>query len=207
MLNKIIFSIITIICISSIEVKESFAISTQVNVVNALSNVQISGAVKKPGIYKIPNGARLVDVIYKAGGLKKDALVADVNMTSLIKDGSSIHIASKIDTPQKKVEIKVIEVPKIVTTHVNTTKVKKESKSKKRNKKQTIQNNKKNGFVNLNQATEEELNNLPGIGDKLARSILNYRHKNGKFRDVSELNKIEGIGDKKFNKLRNKVTI
>lgn len=61
--------------------------------------------------------------------------------------------------------------------------------------------------VNINTATIEELDKLPGIGIKTAELIIEYRSRNGKFRDIDELLNIKGIGQKKFQKLQDLVTV
>ena len=61
--------------------------------------------------------------------------------------------------------------------------------------------------VNLNTATAEQLETLPGIGPDLAQRILNYRDDNGPFKNIEGLLNVKGIGDGKFNKLRDMVTV
>jgi competence protein ComEA len=61
--------------------------------------------------------------------------------------------------------------------------------------------------VNINLATQKELEELPGIGPTLAKSIIDYREKNGGFKSVEELKKVKGIGEKRFEEIRDKVTI
>lgn len=61
--------------------------------------------------------------------------------------------------------------------------------------------------VNLNAATREQLEGLPGIGARTAERILEYRQKNGQFRKVEDLMNIQGIGEKSFLKLRPLVTV
>jgi comEA protein len=63
------------------------------------------------------------------------------------------------------------------------------------------------GKINLNTATLEELESLPGIGKELGKRILDYREKQGRFYAVDELQKIKGIGFKTFEKLKNRVSI
>lgn len=62
-------------------------------------------------------------------------------------------------------------------------------------------------LVNINTATAEELQNLPGIGETRAQSIIEYRETNGAFQKVEDLKNISGIGDKTFEKLKDKVTV
>jgi competence protein ComEA len=61
--------------------------------------------------------------------------------------------------------------------------------------------------VNLNTATAEQLESLPGIGPASARSILEYREKVGKFNRIEEIINIKGIGEKKFLKLKDRLTV
>ncbi len=204
MLNKLINTTIVsfIFCFYANPV-----IASTTTILNGLANVQVSGAVKKPGIYKIPTGTRLVDVIYKAGGLRKDAILSDVNMTTPVTDGTSIYISSKTDTEEiKKTEIKKDET-KSLEKNIKSESVSSKKRQSKEYKKLSSNQVKNDGLLNLNSATEEDLNNLPGIGETLAKNIISYRNKNGRFRTLSDLDKVEGIGKKKFKKLKNKVTI
>jgi len=61
--------------------------------------------------------------------------------------------------------------------------------------------------INLNRATLQELDSLPGIGGELGKRILAYRESKGNFSSIEELKKIKGIGQKTFEKLKNLVTV
>jgi competence protein ComEA len=63
------------------------------------------------------------------------------------------------------------------------------------------------GLVNLNTATLEQLQTLPGVGPVLAQRIIDYRESNGAFRSVEDLRKVSGIGDARFNELKARVTV
>lgn len=62
-------------------------------------------------------------------------------------------------------------------------------------------------IININKASEEELEELSGIGEKIAKRIVEYRKKNGKFIKIEEIKKIKGIGEKKFNNIKNLITV
>ena len=62
-------------------------------------------------------------------------------------------------------------------------------------------------IININKAAEEELRELSGIGEKIAKRIVEYRKKNGKFRTIEEIKKIKGIGEKKFKNIKNLITV
>lgn len=194
----------------------AFASETQTNIISPIISVQVSGAVKKPGVYKVVYGSRISEVISKAGGLKNDAVTSDINFAGAMTDGQMIHIASKIEVQQ---EIKqgstqasfTIKKDEVKKDHKKDKADKKEKKSKKKHKKEHSKGKKdkakSSSLINLNTASAEELNALPGVGDKLVSSILEYRKQNKGFKNVDELNEVDGIGDKKFKKLRSKITV
>ncbi|MFN8674009.1 MAG: DUF655 domain-containing protein [Candidatus Sericytochromatia bacterium] len=207
-MQKYFLSLITVTTIIFSSVLPSLAKdTTNANVISTMATVHIKGAVNKPGIYKVPTGMRLVDLLSKAGGLKKDAFINDINLTDSISDGTNIYIATK-----KEVE-KVIQQTKVENIHsfeTKTTKAYIEHTERKTKNQKSKSKNKKvspNLIVNLNTATLEQLNNLPGIGEKMAENILSYRAKKGKFKSIEELKNIDRIGTKKFNKLKNKVSV
>ena len=197
----------------------AFASETQTNIISPIISVQVSGAVKKPGVYKVVYGSRISEVISKAGGLKNDAVTSDINFAGAMTDGQMIHIASKIEVQQEikqgstqaSFTIKKDEVKKEHKKDKTEKKNKKDKKSKKKHKKEHSKDKKEkaksSSLINLNTASEDELNALPGVGDKLVSSIIEYRKQNKGFKNVDELNEVEGIGDKKFKKLRSKITV
>jgi len=139
--------------------------------------VYISGAVNKPGVVKLPNNARVIDLVTIAGGLAPEADVSKINMAQLLKDGMHINVVAK------SVVLGGGEVL------VNAGKVKVNTK------------------ININTADKSELDTLPGIGPSLAERILEYRQTNGGFTDIEELKKVTGIGPSKFDKIKEKVTL
>lgn len=156
--------------------------------INAIANVYVYGEVNKPGIYKVPEGTRLTEIIKKAGGLKKTAWTKEINFASPIKDSLSIYIPSEKDIKKEEKLMKQIlfKENKFVDKKVNR---------------------KINEKINLNTATLEDLDSLPGIGKKLAQSIIDYRNKKGRFKSVHELKNIPKIGGKKFSKISKRVLV
>ena len=65
----------------------------------------------------------------------------------------------------------------------------------------------KNEKININKATEEELDTLPGIGESTAKKIIEYREEKGTFKNIEELKEVSGIGDAKFDKIKDLVTV
>lgn len=62
--------------------------------------------------------------------------------------------------------------------------------------------NESNNIININTATESELQNIPGVGEVKAKSIIIYREKNGGFKKIEEIKSVDGIGEKTFEKIK-----
>ena len=143
--------------------------------------VDVEGAVNMPGIVELNENERIVNVIERAGGLKENANLRDINLAEKVEDGMKIYIPTNDEILDKKEEV---------------LKDKKDTKTKGQNKK-----------VNLNRATQTELETIPGIGPSTAVKILNYRKEKGNFRKLEELKEISGIGESKFNKMKDFIEI
>jgi competence protein ComEA len=184
--------------------KEAEETTNTTNMISTMLKVHVTGAVKKPGIYQLPVGSRVADAIAKAGGLRKDAVVTDLNLTSLLSDATKIAIVSKADIEAiKKDEQKLLEQ----RNQYNSSK--KEKVVVSYNKHQKVKSNSKssNGIFNINTASEDDLDSLPGIGKKIAQSIIQYRNKNKGFKSLDELTNIDGIGEKKLKKLKARLKV
>lgn len=178
------------------------------NFISTMATIHITGSVNKPGIYKVPTGMRLVDVLSKAGGLKKEAYINDINLTQSISDGTTIHIANKQEVQKitQTTNIQMLSNNKKTSEKVASYDTKVEKKHKGQSK-ASNKNITSKVLVNLNRASEEELSSLPGVGEKLAKNIVIYRKKHGGFKSIEDLKNIERVGNKKFNKLKNRVTV
>lgn len=150
--------------------------------------VHITGEVKKVGILYLPEGARLVDAIEKAGGETKNADLSQVNLAYKLQDGEKIYIPNKKEKINEYISI------------VNGNNGNKEDNSSNNSKGENIK-------VNLNTATQGELDSLPGIGPSIAQKIIDYREKNGKFNKIEELQNVKGIGESKYSEIKDKITV
>lgn len=147
--------------------------------------VEIKGEIKHPGVYTMEQDSRLQDLIYKAGGLKKDADTD--NMQSLaqkLKDEECIIIYNKKDSKNKKI------------ASVSNNSI--ESSSQTGNEQQVI---------NINTANLEELQKINGVGPVTAQNIIDYREKNGGFKSIEDLKNVDRIGDKTFEKMKDSITV
>lgn len=163
--------------------------------------VDIKGAVITPGLYSLPKSSRVIDVINKAGGLKDNANTTPVNLSLKIKDEMVIIIYTNEEVENfaktKEKEARMIkecnEFNNLRNDACINTKSNKETKVE--------------GKININTATKEELNTLPGIGSSKAKSIIDYREKVNGFKEIDELKKVEGIGEELFAKIKENIII
>ena len=164
------------------------------NVLVSKYYVDIKGEVKNPGIYEVNSGTRINEVIKLSGGLTKNADVSIINLSKKVTDEMVIKIYSKKEVSDAKNSIskepEVIEIIKEiekecvcpVTSDINT-------------------NKSKDGNVNINIATKEELMTIPRIGESKADAIIEYRNSK-KFENIDEIKNIPGIGEKLFESIK-----
>ncbi len=150
--------------------------------------IHIAGEVKNPGIVKIKEGARIADVIEKAGGLTEKANITNINLAYIIEDGQKITIPSEEQDTQEYISNDSGEGIREQNKKTNTTST-------------------KNTTVNINKASKEELQTLQGIGASTAQKIIDYRDQNGNFKQIEDIKNVPGIGDSKFEAIKNNIKI
>lgn len=164
--------------------------------------VHISGAVNIEGIVELEAGSRIANAIEKAGGVKENADMTDINLAYPLEDGMKIHIPTKEETEANKNNENMID-ESYVTSSSGGVSSKEDTNSIQGSSKSTTSNEK----VNINTATQEELDTLPGIGPSIASKIIDYREQNGKFNSIEEIKEVSGIGDAKYEKIKDSITI
>ena len=148
--------------------------------------VDIKGAVKNPGVYELRAGARVHEAIQKAGGLTADAEAKSINQAQKLTDEAVIYVA--------KIGEEGADVTQTGQHQAGASDSVGASGGK-------------SDKVNLNTATEVELQTISGIGQKRASDIIAYRESSGRFKSVDDLKKVSGIGDKTLEKLKEYVTV
>ena len=151
--------------------------------------VHIIGEVKKEGIVSLKEGDRVIDAIKKAGGETKNADLSQVNLAYILSDGQKIYIPSK----NEKIDNFVISSNE---AEIIDNKGNKNSESSNMSSK-----------ININTATESQLDTLPGVGPSTAMKIIEYRNTNGKFKKIEDIKEVKGIGEAKYEDLKNYITI
>lgn len=157
--------------------------------------VYVSGAVREPGIYTLPAGARAKDALEAAGGLRQDAKAERVNLAKKLRDGSHVYVPT---LKNNGVSAKV--------TSQRSSKYAKANGAAAGAESSWGEFGTAGNKVNLNTATQAELIALPGIGPSMANRILALRRVQ-RFSRVEDLLQVRGIGQAKLNKLRPYVTV
>ncbi|HEM3587692.1 TPA: helix-hairpin-helix domain-containing protein [Streptococcus suis] len=155
--------------------------STEVSKEPSQLVVDVKGAVAKPGLYTLAAGARVNDAVDAAGGLTSQADPKSINLAQKLSDEAVVYVASKDENIS------------VVTSTTASSAMSQEEKN--------------TSLVNLNTATEADLQTISGIGAKRATDIIAYREANGGFKSVDDLNNVSGIGDKTMESIRPYVTV
>lgn len=152
--------------------------------------VHITGAVKKNGIVKLKDGARIYDAIEMAGGSTDDADLSKINLAYVLEDGQKVYIPKIGEINQENAE------EEYITFEYG-------------NNKNIIQDYNKGGNekVNINTADQTELETLPGIGTATAEKIIDYRNKNGKFSSIEDIQNVKGIGNAKYENIKESICV
>lgn len=138
--------------------------------------VDVAGAVRRPGLYKVPAGSRLAAALERAGGVSRRGDEAGVNLASPLHDGQQVIVPLRGTGGVGGVGAAGGGAGGGAAAA--------------------------GGPISLSQATEAQLETLDGIGPALAGRIIQYRQQHGGFRSLDELKEVSGIGDKRFEALR-----
>lgn len=142
--------------------------------------VYITGSIKNPGVYNLKEGARLIDLVKKAGGDIEGTDLTKINLAAVIQDGEKIYIPA-IGEKKSSMIYSGAETNAIF--------------------------NSQSDKININQAKKERLEELSGIGPSKAGAIIKYRQENGAFESVKEITEVSGIGPGTFSKIEEEITI
>ena len=157
--------------------------------------IDIKGEIVNPGVYELTDKNNVNDAINMAGGLTKNSDTSNINLSKKLKDEMVIIVYSKkeIENMEKSNEntCEPCNNACITSEDENSKLTNKESKS----------------IINLNTATKEELLTLDGIGESKANAIIDYRNKNGPFKNVEEIKNVSGIGESAYEKLKDNIEV
>ena len=148
--------------------------------------VYVSGAVKKPGVYRLSDGARVDDAVRAAGGLASDADAVRVNLAARVRDEQQIYVPTMGEIVAPVAPLSGGNEPANTVAATPTV---------------------GDGKVNINTASVAEFEPLPRIGPAIAQRIIDYRTANGPFATIEDLQNVKGIGPATFADLKDKISV
>lgn len=149
--------------------------------------VFVCGAVNTPGVYYLSAGARVYEAVEAAGGFSQDADTQWLNQAASLKDGCRIWIYTREESRAME---EAGESPDEGDISFRG----------------TGENTEDSGKININTASLEELQSIPGIGEKKAQAILSYRQEKGSFGSCEEIQQVPGIKGGTFEKIKDYIT-
>ena len=148
--------------------------------------VHVAGEVHKPGVYTLPNSARMIDAVTAAGGATVRADLEVINLATPLIDSSQIYVPAK-GVAARPIFVRPQPGVNGVASAANSPSA--------------------SGVVNINRASVAELDALPGVGPSTAQAIVDYRSTNGPFGSAEDLLNVKGIGPAKFEAMRKLVGV
>lgn len=149
--------------------------------------IHVEGEVKNKGIVKIDDGGRIIDAVNEAGGFTEYADTSKINLAYVLKDGQKVVIPSINDNDLQSESVSNNSCDDVIQVDESTY---------------------DNGeIININTATIEEFQTLPGIGESTAKKIINYRKENGEFECIQDIMNVSGIGESKYNAIKDAIEV
>lgn len=159
--------------------------------------IDVKGEVNTPGVYELTVDNTVIDAIKKAGGLTSQSDTSNINLSKKLEDEMVIIVYSKEEIKEMNKEIECPPCNDVCVT--------KEDEKALLEEKETEE--KITGKVNLNEADIEALQTLDGIGEVKAKAIIDYRDKNGPFKQIEDIKNVSGIGDSVYEKIKENITV
>ena len=145
----------------------------------AMVAVHVGGAVANPGVYELEEGSRVLDALQMAGGEVEDASTDSINLARVLNDGEQILVPTVEEAAASTAAGASGGAGSVSTS----------------------------SRININTATAEQLDALPGVGQSTADKIIADREANGPFGTIEDLKRVSGIGDKKFEELSDLICV
>lgn len=168
------------------------AVSGEMTGNSAVIYVHVCGAVIYPGVYALPEGSRVYEAVEAAGGFAADADEDYVNQALILVDQDRLEIPTVSQTASGQDSSSAESGYGITSAEGSSASGSGASSS---------------GLINLNTATQAELETLPGIGEAKAKAIIAYREENGAFSSIEEIQEVSGIGEATYANLKDLITV
>lgn len=149
--------------------------------------VDVGGAVNSPGVIELPEGSRIYQAIEKAGGVTRDGDLDQINQAILLNDCDKLYIPTFQDGEKQTTSSNNHQGVGLISA--------------------SSANSNSDGRVNINTASQEELETLNGVGPVTANKIIDYRTANGRFDAIENIMEVPGIGEKTFAGMKDRLCI
>ena len=146
--------------------------------------VFVCGAVEREGVYKLPEGSRVIDAVRAAGGFSEDADRTYVNLAEFVYDTQRVEIPTLDEAEAMRLQGASDQEPAGAAQRRGT-----------------------DGRVNINHPSRQELMELPGIGESKAERIIAYRQAHGDFTSCEEVMNVNGIGEAMYENIKDHITV
>lgn len=146
--------------------------------------IDMRSAVNKPGVYSLAVGSRVQDALALAGDLQTNADTRTLNLARKLNDGEQIYVLSIGEVTSMPPTALPRGMTAVRTPTLSST-----------------------GKININTATLNELDVLPGIGPAIGQRIIDYRTQNGDFKKIDDIKKVRGIGDAMFEQIKDLISV
>ena len=207
----IVCLIILSISITKNEIKE------EIKEVNKTIKVDLKGAVVNTGVYELNTGSNINDLLQLAGGVKENAYTNNINLSKKLKDEMVIYVYTKNEIKKYKEENKVDVVkniekeecicPKEIISNCEGSSIIEVNDTPNIETEDKEIVSETNNRININTSSKAELMTISGIGESKALSIIDYREKNGPYKNIEDIKNVSGIGDSLFAKIKDYITV
>lgn len=174
-----------------VKISEEISVSTDIC-------IYITGEVNNVGVYYLKEGSRIIDAINLAGGTTNKANISKINLAFVLEDGMKINIPNDNDLKNNPNFEFITRASGDGANDLT-----------RENNEETVSSETSNKIdvVNINTASQTELETLPGIGPSLALRIIEYRKENGAFKNIEDIKNVSGIGDSRFNDIKDYIKV
>lgn len=176
--------------------------------------VEVKGAVNTPGVYEMNASNIINDLINVAGGFKNNAYTNNINLSKNVFSQMVVYVYTKYEYANLNNKNDIVEcscssydISKCTDEGISIINNNDEIESDNIATNNESNNKEENNIININSALLSDLMNLPGIGEAKARSIIEYREKNGLFNEIENIKNVSGISEKIFESIKNFITV
>jgi competence protein ComEA len=169
--------------------------------------VYVVGEVNKPGVVTLKKGQIIDDAIKAAGGPTDKADLENINLAYILNENVMLKVLPKKEETSDAIESGKEPNSDVASQNERTTGIEIRSDSGGAVLSENEQKSESKGKININKATEAELETLPGVGPSTASKIVAFRNQNGNFKKIEDIMNVPGIGESKFSSMKDLICV